>query len=247
MRGSGTGQLVPELPRVLCGGLARPALSPETWRPFRGCRLRLPPLSPTPTSSMDQPWRAGSLHPWVTTVSEHRGPAVQDWQSLPGGHQPHDQVSPVTPTPLQAILPVRSPRRLPCEPAGAGRALPFHFASLVVGAQWLSRVGLFATPMDCSPPGSSGQGILRARILEWVAISSSRGNLPVPGIELASPGAPALHCKCSCIYPRSCLGSPEVAFPCGSAPLIIVDVTVGVWLAAALAWGGHSNTDLLPE
>ena len=124
MRGSGTGQLVPELPRVLCGGLARPALSPETWRPFRGCRLRLPPLSPTPTSSMDQPWRAGSLHPWVTTVSEHRGPAVQDWQSLPGGHQPHDQVSPVTPTPLQAILPVRSPRRLPCEPGGAGFTLP---------------------------------------------------------------------------------------------------------------------------
>ena len=30
-------------------------------------------------------------------------------------------------------------------------------------------------PMDCSPPGSSVRGILQARILEWVAISSSRG------------------------------------------------------------------------
>ena len=30
-------------------------------------------------------------------------------------------------------------------------------------------------PMDCGPPGSSIQGILRARILEWVAISFSRG------------------------------------------------------------------------
>ena len=30
-------------------------------------------------------------------------------------------------------------------------------------------------PMDCSPPGSSGHGILQARILEWVAMSSFRG------------------------------------------------------------------------
>ena len=31
-------------------------------------------------------------------------------------------------------------------------------------------------PMDCSLPGSSVHGILQARILEWVAISSSRGS-----------------------------------------------------------------------
>ena len=30
--------------------------------------------------------------------------------------------------------------------------------------------------MDCSPPGSSVHGILQARILEWVTISSSRGS-----------------------------------------------------------------------
>ena len=30
--------------------------------------------------------------------------------------------------------------------------------------------------MDCSPPGSSVQGILQARILGWAAISSSRGS-----------------------------------------------------------------------
>ena len=29
-------------------------------------------------------------------------------------------------------------------------------------------------PLDCSPPGSSGHGILQARILDWVAISYSR-------------------------------------------------------------------------
>ena len=30
-------------------------------------------------------------------------------------------------------------------------------------------------PLDCSPSGSSVHGIFQARILEWVAISSSRG------------------------------------------------------------------------
>ena len=36
--------------------------------------------------------------------------------------------------------------------------------------------------MDYSPPGSSIHGILQARILEWVAISYSRGSFD-PGIE----------------------------------------------------------------
>ena len=31
-------------------------------------------------------------------------------------------------------------------------------------------------PMDCSPPASSTQGILQERILEWVAMPSSRGS-----------------------------------------------------------------------
>ena len=31
-------------------------------------------------------------------------------------------------------------------------------------------------PVDCSPPGSSVHGILQARVLEWVAMPSSRGS-----------------------------------------------------------------------
>ena len=31
-------------------------------------------------------------------------------------------------------------------------------------------------PMDCSPPGSSVRGIFQAKILEWVAVPSSRGS-----------------------------------------------------------------------
>ena len=34
----------------------------------------------------------------------------------------------------------------------------------------------FYDPVDCSSPGSSVPGILQARILEWVAISFSRGS-----------------------------------------------------------------------
>ena len=41
-------------------------------------------------------------------------------------------------------------------------------------------------PMDCSPPDSSVHGILQARILEWVAMPSSR-DLPKPGIKHRSP------------------------------------------------------------
>ena len=34
----------------------------------------------------------------------------------------------------------------------------------------------FCDPMDCSPPAFSAHNIFQARILEWVAISSSRGS-----------------------------------------------------------------------
>ena len=40
----------------------------------------------------------------------------------------------------------------------------------------LRGVQFFAAPPDCSPPGSTVHGISQARILEWVAISYSRGS-----------------------------------------------------------------------
>ena len=42
--------------------------------------------------------------------------------------------------------------------------------------QLLSCVWFFCDPMDFSLPSCSVQGILRARILEWVSISFSRGS-----------------------------------------------------------------------
>ena len=53
----------------------------------------------------------------------------------------------------------------------------------------LSRVQL-CDPVDGSPPGSSVHRILQARILEWVAISFSRGIFPTQG---SNPGLP--HCR----------------------------------------------------
>ena len=46
-------------------------------------------------------------------------------------------------------------------------------------------------PMDCSPPSSSVHEILQARILEWVAMPSSRESSD-PGIEPVSVMSPAL-------------------------------------------------------
>ena len=46
-------------------------------------------------------------------------------------------------------------------------------------------------PTDCSLQSSSVHGTLQKRILEWIAIPSSRGNLPNPGIESRSPALQA--------------------------------------------------------
>ena len=62
-----------------------------------------------------------------------------------------------------------------------GIKLGNYVASLPLSFLWkvkvksLTRVRL-CDPMDCSLPGSSVQGIYQARVLEWVAISFSRGS-----------------------------------------------------------------------
>ena len=45
-----------------------------------------------------------------------------------------------------------------------------------VGVQLLQLCQTLCDPLDCSLPGSSVHGILQARILEWAAISFSRGS-----------------------------------------------------------------------
>ena len=60
----------------------------------------------------------------------------------------------------------------------------------------------FATPRDCSPPGSLDHGLLQAGILEWVAMPFSRGIFPTQGSNLG-----LLHCR-QIRYHLSHQGSP---------------------------------------
>ena len=52
----------------------------------------------------------------------------------------------------------------------------FSFLHTCMHAKLLQSCQTLHKPMDHSPPGSSVHGILQARILEWVAIPSSRGS-----------------------------------------------------------------------
>ena len=58
-------------------------------------------------------------------------------------------------------------------------------------AQLLQSCPILHDHKDLCPPGSSVHGISQARILEWAAMSSSRG-LPGPGVQPASLTSPAL-------------------------------------------------------
>ena len=54
--------------------------------------------------------------------------------------------------------------------------IPIDIDVSVCYAKSLQSYPTLCNPTDCSPPGSSVHGILQARILEWVAISFSRGS-----------------------------------------------------------------------
>ena len=60
-------------------------------------------------------------------------------------------------------------------------------------------------PMDCSPPSSSARGILQARILEWVAISFSKGSSQSKDPDCLSH---LLHWQADCLP----LASPGIPF-----------------------------------
>ena len=67
-----------------------------------------------------------------------------------------------------------------------------------------TKVRLFVTPVDYGPPGSSVHGGFQARILEWVAMPSSRGS-----------SQPGNRTHISCIASRSFTAEPP-GKPCFS-------------------------------
>ena len=70
-------------------------------------------------------------------------------------------------------------------------------------------------PMDCNPSGSSDLGILWARILEWVAISSSKGIFPIQGSNAGLPHCSGSGMECNgnkkAVFLLSHQGSQEVS------------------------------------
>ena len=63
-----------------------------------------------------------------------------------------------------------------------------------VHAMLLQLCPTLCNPINCSPPGSSVHGILQVRILEWVAMPSSR-NLTPRGTKNYSPFPSAIYFK----------------------------------------------------
>ena len=81
--------------------------------------------------------------------------------------------------------------------------LAISFSNACMHAKSLQSCLTLCDPMDSSPPGSSVHRILQARILEWVAISFSRGSsqprdqtwspaLQVDSLLFEPPGSQAL-------------------------------------------------------
>ena len=104
----------------------------------------------TPAPSQPPSHTQGQTQP-VADVQTHKGP-----------HQTH------THTCLR--MPTQAGRHRPTgSPAGA----PRHRLGLW---GWGPPYPTLYDPIDRSPPGSSAHGILQARVLEWVAISFSRGS-----------------------------------------------------------------------
>ena len=89
-------------------------------------------------------------------------------------------------------------------------------------------------PMDCSPPGSSVYGIFQARILEWIAISSSRGIFLTQGLNWCL--LCLLHWQVDSL-PLSHLGSPV-----GKQPWKIIGcIPVKLDLQKQVAGLGHGS------
>ena len=81
------------------------------------------------------------------------------------------------------------------------------YLGLVVGGGLVTKLCLtLCNSMECSLPGSSVHGILQARILEWVAISFSRGSSQ-PRVK---PGSRALQ---EDSLPTELRGEPIVSEP----------------------------------
>ena len=83
-------------------------------------------------------------------------------------------------------------------------ALTLHSLMLTIYCLVTQLCRTLCNSKDCNPPGSSVHRIVQARILEWVAIPSSRGS----SRARIEPRSPALQVDSLPLY----LGSPMLTF-----------------------------------
>ena len=129
------------------------------------------------------------------------------------------------------------------------RVLSF-FLHVCVHAKSLQSCPTLCDPMDCSPPGSSVHGIFQARILEWVAITSSRGSSRIKPASLMPlalsgelfttrpPGKPFTLFRSPCSRELPCLEGQNLS-PSQSSPFSRFFFPSFRFLAASS--GGNSN------
>ena len=116
------------------------------------------------------PFRAPGASVWAGRVKEDRLHALRVHKGEPQRvlvcpPSSHSQLRNIRVWPL---LDHRELKKCPLREAVQGTGLSC--------AKSLQSCPTLCDPVDCSLPGSSVHGILRARILEWVAILSSRGS-----------------------------------------------------------------------
>ena len=116
-----------------------------------------------------------------------------------------------------------------------GKIIICSFLSMLV--HWVFRVCVcvpwacvhalpLCDPVGCSQPGSSVHGIFQARILEWVAISSSRSSQPRDWTRI-------------CISCLSCIGR-QILYHWEACFLVsLLDVVFSVWNVLPFCLGNH--------
>ena len=152
-----------------------------------GQRWRIGSNSREPANSVSS---LGLFYFWPPLLSYHLNPLLHAlslgwghlclcvWILLPWSSRPFLQ-PPTTPQLhhqahlcFRSHLHRQSQRVWLIQPACFGLWCSWHAVLCLVGQSCLTLCDL----MDCSPPGSSVMGILQTRILEWVAMPSSRGS-----------------------------------------------------------------------
>ena len=109
------------------------------------------------------------------------------------------------------------------------QGLPQCYYSAMCLCSVLGCVQLFATPLDCSSPGSSVHGMSQARILGWVAISFSRGSSqPKDWTNISCISCTGMQILCHCAIWEALITQPST----GNLPEVALPAVSPIWVMA---------------